>query len=674
MPIGAAVPVGKNPSAFALAGDLKRLYIATAYTRSDGTPLAHAVVTLDTDKVGAPGVVKASVDVSGTDALGPVLVSPAGLSGRFLYLAQGNGILGFATSTLDADGAPASAFTISGLTGPTALAASPDGKWLYVAEGGANSVAVVDVSRIAGTPPSVKGRVTVAAQPVNLAVSPDGKWLYVASRSGMSAIHRQTLEDRIGSSGDTKEAMVTLSLADSGGSHARSPADLAVSSNGLWVYVAADQGGHLLALDARQLASTALLATPARTADRAKAVVSEVAILPGPTGVALAALGGKLFAVSPGSLDPPSTSAGGVVVVDVKEEPCDAIFDRALEACPACQGDECIVLAHITGYQKDRAITQGMISNDTPARRFLYSTEILTDVIKCMLDHGGTGAMGPAGQSVTAVHVTFVDRGDRQYPAGDAQYDASKGVLDLWIPKGPGITNIVTHFVGRGQDHFPDGQATYSADTGLLELWIPKGEKGDKGDVGLGLDPTLTHIRGFNWTQGNMTGQDYMKMLKRDKGFVVAFDAAVKSETLNDHTFLVSLRMMEDLKTPWPLKSQKPWLDLFIAGTVTPVQVSIDDATCRVTKVGGNVPGVLFQPVEELRDDNLLLRARSLRIVLKGDFILDRVDRPIDPEHMHRLLPNGLPQPGLGPMQAGKPCASGDWVPGGDFESWIDII
>ncbi len=68
-------------------------------------------------------------------------------------------------------------------TYPNALAASPDGRRLYVAEAGINSVAVLDIR--SPRAPTLLGRIPTGWYPTALAVSPDGKTLYVVNAKGI---------------------------------------------------------------------------------------------------------------------------------------------------------------------------------------------------------------------------------------------------------------------------------------------------------------------------------------------------------------------------------------------------------------------------------------------------------------------------------------------------------
>ena len=58
---------------------------------------------------------------------------------------------------------------------PVGVVVSPDGKWVYVANGNANAVSIIDATRNA-----VVGRIPVGRRPWGIAISPDGRTLYTA--------------------------------------------------------------------------------------------------------------------------------------------------------------------------------------------------------------------------------------------------------------------------------------------------------------------------------------------------------------------------------------------------------------------------------------------------------------------------------------------------------------
>jgi YVTN family beta-propeller protein len=64
---------------------------------------------------------------------------------------------------------------------PNGLALSPDGKTLYVTNGGANSIAVISLAPSAGQKSEIAGLIPTAWYPDSVGVSPDGKMLYVVN-------------------------------------------------------------------------------------------------------------------------------------------------------------------------------------------------------------------------------------------------------------------------------------------------------------------------------------------------------------------------------------------------------------------------------------------------------------------------------------------------------------
>jgi len=66
---------------------------------------------------------------------------------------------------------------------PALIARAPDGKTLYVANGGSHSVSVVDISRDPARP-TVRANVVITGYPHGIAVTPDGRYVVVANTSG----------------------------------------------------------------------------------------------------------------------------------------------------------------------------------------------------------------------------------------------------------------------------------------------------------------------------------------------------------------------------------------------------------------------------------------------------------------------------------------------------------
>ena len=100
---------------------------------------------------------------------------------------------------------------------------------------------------------------------------------------------------------------------------------------------------------------------------------------------------------------------GGVAILTVEEQACDDILWRHLDGCPHCN-IECVVLATIENYvlhdsienqidpptsDDDRKHAIARIDNRT-GRHLLPSTQVLAEVVRCMLENG-TGGSGQKG-------------------------------------------------------------------------------------------------------------------------------------------------------------------------------------------------------------------------------------------------------------------------------------
>jgi DNA-binding beta-propeller fold protein YncE len=93
---------------------------------------------------------------------------------------------------------------------------------------------------------------------------------------------------------------------------------------------------------------------------------------------------------------------GGVAILDVTDEDCGELLWQSLEGCPYCATADCIILATIERYnvgdrlldqtdppadpQEDDANKIARIDNRT-GRKLLPSTQVLTEVVQCVLEH-----------------------------------------------------------------------------------------------------------------------------------------------------------------------------------------------------------------------------------------------------------------------------------------------
>ena len=113
-------------------------------------------------------------------AAGGLCLAAAALVLAAAALLDGQGAAGAATATP----ARANAARDKGYLSPLAVAPSPDGRTLYVAEATGRRVAVVDLA--AG---KVTRKIALPAEPGGLAVSPDGARLYVTAAAADGAVH-----------------------------------------------------------------------------------------------------------------------------------------------------------------------------------------------------------------------------------------------------------------------------------------------------------------------------------------------------------------------------------------------------------------------------------------------------------------------------------------------------
>ncbi len=153
-----------------------------------------------------------------------------------------------------ASGPCAAGATAPLLTGPTAAAVSPDGKFLYASAQVNDTIvgfALDGTGRIGGQAGCVWSAATATpgcthadgvATPKALAASPDGRDLYVVSNAGIGALHRDTVSGALSFtqcfSSTTDPACTHDAALESSGS------GIAVSPDGRWVY--AGGGGHTL--------------------------------------------------------------------------------------------------------------------------------------------------------------------------------------------------------------------------------------------------------------------------------------------------------------------------------------------------------------------------------------------------------------------------------------------
>lgn len=243
---GASTPVGTTPRALAISRDSRFLYVANSGSDSvTAFSIGTAgVLTRIPSTTGNPNPAAA-----GGSSPVAVTISP---TGRFVYLANraDNTVMTFQIETsglltqVPPAGPGTNPITVSG-TGPTALAMSSNGQFLYVTNGASNNVTAFQVgpsgllTLVPTTGPNPNPVSTGGTTPNGIAVAPNGAYLYIANEEGnvsAFAIGGNGLLTLVPASG------TTLNPTPAG----TNPAAVTVSQDGQFLYVA-NRGGNVSA-------------------------------------------------------------------------------------------------------------------------------------------------------------------------------------------------------------------------------------------------------------------------------------------------------------------------------------------------------------------------------------------------------------------------------------------
>ena len=402
--------------------------------------------------------------------------------------------------------------------GAADLAVLPDGDHLLVATSGTENVRVVAASDLTVT------RATLPGAPHALAVAETtaGARLFVADRDNAAL---RAFRVDIGATDPFPSLAAPLTLTDS------APYDVAASPAGRFVYVLRrnDDGseGRVSVVDAHRLALGA-----------GAEAVTDALELDGGREVAVASDGRRLYVAYD---EEAPDGFGGVAVVDVEETACAEIFERTLEGCPECDGDDCLVLATIAGYRADDAVVDADIDNLSD-RRILASTSVITDVVRCLLEQppgagergpqGPPGERGPRGPAIDAVEATFLECVGGTPAEGSASINVDEATgtatLDLRIPQGcdgapgPGIDDVDATFLPCVDDTPAAGSAALETDAAghrILRLEIPQGCDGAPGPGIDDVDATFLPCVGDTPAEGSasiavdpQTGQRVLRL------------------------------------------------------------------------------------------------------------------------------------------------------------------
>jgi len=206
------------------------------------------------------------------------------------------------------------------------------------------------------------------------------------------------------------------------------PVALAVSPGGHWAYILEQDSTtgassvQSINLDKVQLNLTVVPSAPVKVGNYAQ-------------NLTLSESGSRLYIPYSGNQPAKPGDVGTVAIVDITEQSCEDLLWRSLDGCPHCETPNCLVLATIEHYTLNDAIEdqtdppadprvdhRESISriNNREGRRLLPSTQVLAEVLECVLENGtgGTATQGPVG------------------PAGPT---GSTGATGQMGPAGPGL-------------------------------------------------------------------------------------------------------------------------------------------------------------------------------------------------------------------------------------------
>jgi DNA-binding beta-propeller fold protein YncE len=493
-------------------------------------------------------------------------------------------------------------------TNPVAIALDSNGKYAFVAnQGGSPEVSAIRLSDMNIFPVAVAGG---NSKPSALAV--------VVTTGGDNLVVLDKDNAQLYLLGLRPDHTNIVALGDPLTGFAHAPVDLAISPGGSWIYVlerdTTDAQGYVQPLAAHRVELK--LADPLGDA---------LPVGKEPQDILLDPDGKRLWVAYDGS---GADDEGSVAVVSITEHPCQDIFKQSLEGCPGCAEGNCIVLATIKDYTAGDALTDARIDN-LADRQLLPSTQLITEVLECILQQGGGGSQaGPQGPPGP------VGPAGPTGPTGPPGPDGQVGPAGPTGPQGP---------MG------PTGPAGPVGPTGPIG---PIGPTGPMGPPGTGLDPDLTHICGINWKHGQIIASVDI----RTNGLLIAFDHPVSNADITRHSFILLARHSQEV----PGLNLICWCEVqpkLISGVPLKLSAGPNPGTCTIDSIlpGGTgnplVNGAQFIPAETLPNG-------EYRVIFKGDFVRDFKGKGVDADHLPGWLPNRR---------------TGDSVEGGTFESWFTL-
>lgn len=543
---------------------------------------------------------------------------------------------------------------------PRAIALSPDGIWLFVADSITNEVKAFKIETLNQPPASrIIQTIALGESPRLLAVAGDSSRLYVVTFPA-------TGNKKVRAFGIQETPSLFPEISTSGGIDfgSEEPVAMTASRSGRWLYLLLKDSsptpkGIIKVVDVGQLATNS-----------SHAVSPSIPVVTNPQDILLDPEKGRLYAAGRGAATPPPY--GGVSILEVTEEQCSENVWRAVDGCPDCPEDACVPLAvvedYIKNYQnKDKAIVDAKIDN-RKVRPLVPSTETLRQLVLCALEsRGGTQS--------------------KQGPPGSPGTPGAPG--SKWLN---GTTNPTNTLVANPGDYYLN---TSSGDVYRREIdssWTLvgniKGSPGNDGAPGEGLESGLTQIKALSWIH-NTENNRLATIIRSNRdekvlGIVITFSNPVlvsnPSKPLSppnqidaDHVFQVLAEYNPELIElgvicRCPLK-----------GNILPVKPADFDSQGRIT-VAEEIEGPMAEAAAFIFDNKTFFfddqgfprfsrnerRINELWTRLRGDFVLDNEEptkaRAIDAEFVRGELPTG-----------DRPRGSNFGIQGGTFESWFWI-
>jgi len=502
-----------------------------------------------------------------------------------------------------------------------AIAISPDGSWLFIAQ--TNSIQALKVETLSQPSPIVyQIAISSSENFLLVAVSGDSLWLYVITDAKKVYVFRIQETPTIFPSVNTTGIDLGTDI----------PIALQVSPTGKWGYV-------LLQGASDTTKGRVKVINRDKLDDPGQAVSEAIAVTATPRDLVLAIDGQHLYSAGKGA----ANACGGVSILNVSEDQCKDLFWRSLEHCPECV-ETCIPLAVVKDYATDDVVTDARINNRI--RPLVPSTETLQQLILCALNSTNKPAPPATGAGVKSADADSVDP-----PAkAEAVFDPGTGNIHFKIPK--------------GEQGIPGQNGQNGTD----------GAPGINGSNGEGLEANLTQIKALSWIHN--TGENPIAVINRlsgqeSPGIVIAFTQPVLVANVKnpfdppnqidaEHIFQVSIE-----RDPAQRRELGLACRCSVVGKVVAVENFKFDTEGRivsaeeVSKSSASGAAFIFGQ-EQFKKLQELIQLGGLWIRLQGDFVVDKNGKAIDAEFVRGELPTG-----------DRPAGANVGVQGGLFESWF---